>query len=219
MTTSGRARSRRQRFRSSPLGRFPRADRRCAIARAPAPALDDLLAVGRPRPQPVAAGIAQPSYADICLLAPSKRIVHSTSEHRWGELASTNAAHFSSLATTSSTVPSSAGCWRLRTISTFSGDIALASIPSLSSCVDRSGLACGAEPASTEAANGSRTRDLKLGKLALYQLSYRRATRILGLVPPPRADGWPPWKALSRGCSRAAALTPQESAAYSGDEN
>jgi hypothetical protein len=27
----------------------------------------------------------------------------------------------------------------------------------------------------TRAANGSRTRDLKLGKLALYQLSYRRA--------------------------------------------
>ena len=26
-----------------------------------------------------------------------------------------------------------------------------------------------------EAANGSRTRDLELGKLALYQLSYRRA--------------------------------------------
>jgi hypothetical protein len=28
---------------------------------------------------------------------------------------------------------------------------------------------------SERAANGSRTRDLKLGKLALYQLSYRRA--------------------------------------------
>ena len=27
----------------------------------------------------------------------------------------------------------------------------------------------------SEAANGSRTRDLELGKLALYQLSYRRA--------------------------------------------
>src|SRR5438270_8213710 len=48
--------------------------------------------------------------------------------------------------------------WRLRPISTFFGDIALASIPSLSACVARSGLACGAEPASTEAANGSRTR-------------------------------------------------------------
>ena len=31
-----------------------------------------------------------------------------------------------------------------------------------------------------EAANGSRTRDLELGKLALYQLSYRRAAQILG---------------------------------------
>jgi hypothetical protein len=31
----------------------------------------------------------------------------------------------------------------------------------------------------TEAADGGRTRDLKLGKLALYQLSYRRAGRIL----------------------------------------
>ena len=31
-----------------------------------------------------------------------------------------------------------------------------------------------------EAANGPRTRDLKLGKLALYQLSYRRAGPILG---------------------------------------
>ena len=30
-----------------------------------------------------------------------------------------------------------------------------------------------------QAANGSRTRDLKLGKLALYQLSYRRAGAIL----------------------------------------
>ena len=32
---------------------------------------------------------------------------------------------------------------------------------------------------SREAADGGRTRDLKLGKLALYQLSYRRAARIL----------------------------------------
>ena len=30
------------------------------------------------------------------------------------------------------------------------------------------------------AANGSRTRDLELGKLALYQLSYRRTIQILG---------------------------------------
>ena len=42
-----------------------------------------------------------------------------------------------------------------------------------------------------EAANGSRTRDLELGKLALYQLSYRRAGvegypagRLPGLVVP-----------------------------------
>src|SRR5947207_14246424 len=31
-----------------------------------------------------------------------------------------------------------------------------------------------------EAADGSRTRDLELGKLTLYQLSYRRAGVILG---------------------------------------
>ena len=31
-----------------------------------------------------------------------------------------------------------------------------------------------------QAANGSRTRDLELGKLALYQLSYRRVGPILG---------------------------------------
>ena len=33
--------------------------------------------------------------------------------------------------------------------------------------------------ATVKAANGSRTRDLELGKLALYQLSYRRAGRRL----------------------------------------
>jgi hypothetical protein len=30
-----------------------------------------------------------------------------------------------------------------------------------------------------QAANGSRTRDLELGKLALYQLSYRRTIQML----------------------------------------
>jgi hypothetical protein len=31
-----------------------------------------------------------------------------------------------------------------------------------------------------KAASGSRTRDLELGKLALYQLSYRRVEQIVG---------------------------------------
>jgi hypothetical protein len=31
-----------------------------------------------------------------------------------------------------------------------------------------------------QAASGSRTRDLELGKLALYQLSYRRVKQIVG---------------------------------------
>jgi hypothetical protein len=37
---------------------------------------------------------------------------------------------------------------------------------------------------SEKAANGSRTRDLKLGKLALYQLSYRRAYFRAPRAPP-----------------------------------
>jgi hypothetical protein len=36
-----------------------------------------------------------------------------------------------------------------------------------------------------EADDGSRTRDLELGKLALYQLSYVRADRILRGAGPP----------------------------------
>lgn len=35
-----------------------------------------------------------------------------------------------------------------------------------------------------EAADGPRTRDLKLGKLALYQLSYHRAAQILSSMVP-----------------------------------
>ena len=35
------------------------------------------------------------------------------------------------------------------------------------------------------AGDGSRTRDLKFGKLVLYQLSYTRVWPILGAVPPP----------------------------------
>ncbi len=38
-----------------------------------------------------------------------------------------------------------------------------------------------------EADDGSRTRDLELGKLALYQLSYVRAAAILR----PRRELWP----------------------------
>ena len=35
------------------------------------------------------------------------------------------------------------------------------------------------------AGDGSRTRDLKFGKLVLYQLSYTRARPILGATPAP----------------------------------
>jgi hypothetical protein len=41
-------------------------------------------------------------------------------------------------------------------------------------------------PCDPQAADGDRTRDLKLGKLALYQLSYHRAT--VDITPPRRAS-------------------------------
>src|SRR4051812_20026596 len=43
-----------------------------------------------------------------------------------------------------------------------------------------------------EAADGFRTRDLELGKLALYQLSYRRSAAHSRSRPPgPADDEWP----------------------------
>ena len=41
-----------------------------------------------------------------------------------------------------------------------------------------------------EAVDETRTRDLHLGKVALYQLSYYRAQRVMGIEPT-----YPAWKA------------------------
>jgi hypothetical protein len=49
-------------------------------------------------------------------------------------------------------------------------------------------LQSGVRRQTSRAANGSRTRDLKLGKLALYQLSYRRTARILRASRHSRAE-------------------------------
>ena len=59
-------------------------------------------------------------------------------------------------------------------------------------------------PALLRAANGSRTRDLELGKLALYHLSYRRTIQILrGPLYPWRPCAVEPYPPLPRSPERA----------------